>query len=336
MYAGLAGKQIGCTISGYCRTQIFEFPRINLQVDSIGSSHSIYKSSSVQSCVTSDLTAHFENSGENAHYAISAPLRHAVKETAEKTKVQQNGRPVAFLVIEESSQLNPKQMIKGECSQVDEVVREAGELVPMLTGGRQGEKFIIASPTIDGAWPELPNNGQIVNLILAAVRAGQETADPIHKRIEQDCLVTNDGQFVMISRSSMSARINTVVAMDDAALITRVKEIRNAISSMEQDFNLPHVALLFDAMYRDEYKGEADLKLQYLKLWQSLSEAGKKYLVYQGNVRDAAEVVAGKKTLKELKRYRNAIAHWWTDSIDENYLADLQRTINELIRRKYF
>ena len=43
-----------------------------------------------------------------------------------------------------------------------------------------------------------------------------------------------------------------------------------------------------------------------------------------------------KKTLRELTEYTNDIAHWWTDTIDENYLADLRRTINELIRRRYF
>ena len=47
-------------------------------------------------------------------------------------------------------------------------------------------------------------------------------------------------------------------------------------------------------------------------------------------------VVAGTKTLLELNDYRDDVAHWWTDAIDENFLADLRRTINELIRRKYF
>ena len=65
-------------------------------------------------------------------------------------------------------------------------------------------------------------------------------------------------------------------------------------------------------------------------------EAGPRWLSYQGDIREDNIVVAGKKTLQELTAYRHDIAHWWTDTIDENYLADLQRTINELIRRKYF
>ena len=106
---------------------------------------------------------------------------------------------------------------------------------------------------------------------------------------------------------------------------------------MQQDIGVPHMTLLVNAMYRNEYKDDAYQRLQYLQLWQSLVEAGRKYLGYQGtSIRYDNVVVAGKKTLLELTEYRDDIAHWWTDTIDENFLADLQRTINELIRRKYF
>ncbi len=98
----------------------------------------------------------------------------------------------------------------------------------------------------------------------------------------------------------------------------------------------PHIALLINSMYREEYKDDAYQRLHYLRLWESLVESGEKYLSYQGNVRKDNKVVAGKKTLRELKDYRDDIAHWWTESIDENFLADLQRTINELLLRKYF
>ena len=59
-------------------------------------------------------------------------------------------------------------------------------------------------------------------------------------------------------------------------------------------------------------------------------------VLVRGYVGEDQVVVAGNKTLQELKDYRDDITHWWTDTIDENFLADLQRTINELIHRKYF
>ena len=118
---------------------------------------------------------------------------------------------------------------------------------------------------------------------------------------------------------------------------SRVAEIRSGITALEQDIGSPHVKLLIDAMYRDEYWDDARQRLHYLQLWQSLSEAGPRKLGYQGdNIRDDEEVVAGKRTLKQLKDYRDDIAHGWTYTIDESFLADLQRTVNELVRQKYF
>ena len=241
------------------------------------------------------------------------------------------------LVIEEYNQLTPVKMVKGECSNSDEVVVEDGEDIPILVGGRKGEKFISACPTIDGAWPELPNNHRVVNMILAAVRAGQGTTEPIRKYVDQDCLVTDDGRFVVMIRPAMSARLSTATPMDNMAYRGRVSEIGKAIAAMQQDIGTPHMTLLVNSMYSDEYKDDSYRRLQYLSLWQSLVEVGRKYLGYRGkSIRYDNVVVSGKKTLLELTEYRDDIAHWWTDTIDENYLADLQRTINELIRRKYF
>ena len=241
------------------------------------------------------------------------------------------------MVIEEVSQLPPVEMVKGECSISDEIAVRDGEKVPILVGGREGKEFITAWATVDGAWPELHNNQLLVNMILAGVRAGQKMSDPIRKYVDQNGLVTDDGRFVEMLRPTMSVRASTAMPMDTTAYRGRVSEIRRAIAAIEQDVGAPHMALLFKAMYRDEYEDDAYQRLQYLRLWESLVETGPRWLSYQGkNIRDDNVVVAGNKTLRELTAYRHDIAHWWTDTIDENILADLQRTVNELIRRKYF
>ncbi len=124
--------------------------------------------------------------------------------------------------------------------------------------------------------------------------------------------------------------------MDPAAFRERASEIRGAIAAMEGDFDSAHVALLFNSMYRDERKDDAYERLHYLQLWQSLEESVKR-LGYPKKITDKNnEIVAGDKSLGELRVYRHDIAHWWTDTIDENYLSELYRTANELIRRKYF
>ena len=337
MYAGMGVKEFYCTINGYYRTQIFEFPRIDFHPDGDEPHHEIYASPAVRACVTSNLLDYFVNSTCSKHYAISPSLRHVVGETDEKIKSQQKGRVPVFLVVEEFNQLTPVEMKKGECSISDEVVLKDGEKVPMLTGGREGEQFITAWATIDGAWPELPNNQQLVNMILAGVRVGQQTSEPICKYLDQNGLVTDDGRFVGMTRSTVSARASTVTPMDTTAYRDRASEIRRAIAAMEQDMGAPHMALLVNSMHRDEYKDDTYQRLQYLRLWQSLAEPGKKYLGYQGkSIKYDDKIVAGKKTLLELTEYRDDIAHWWTDTINQNFLADLQRTINELIHRKYF
>ena len=337
MFENLGGKEINCTIDGYCRTQIFEFPRIDFRPESNEPHHAIYQSSSIQAYVVTDLLGYFENSSRSKHYAISPSLRYRVGETYEKIKLQQKDRVPVFLVIEESCQLTPVEMVKGECFIVDEVVLEDGQTKDYLNGGREGEQFITAHPTVDGAWPELPNNQQRINMILAGVRVGQLTQGPIHKYLDMDCLVTDDGRFVNMMRLTASARLSTTMPMDSTAYRAKVAEIRHALVAMERDLIVPHIALLFNAMYCDELKADSYQRLQYLALWQSLAEAGAKHLNYQGkNIREDKRVVAGKKTLLELRDYRDDIAHWWTNAIDGNFLADLQRTINELVRHKYF
>ena len=337
--AAMEGKEFHCTVSGHCRTRIFQFPRIDFHPNGDESHHTIYTSDaspSVQACIASDLLGYFANETCNKHYAISPCLRHTVAETNEKIRAQQKGRVPVFLVIEEYNELTPVKMVKGECSISDEVIEQDGEKLPVLAGGREGQKFITAHATVDGAWPELPNNQQMVNMILAGVRVAQQTPDPIRKYADQSCLVTDDGRFVEMMRPTMSGRLETVTVMDAKAYRDRASEIRKAVAAMELDIAKPHMALLINAMYSDEYKDDTYQRLQYLRLWQSLAEAGETCLDYQGNVREDNVVVAGKKTLQELNKYRDDIAHWWTDTIDENFLADLRRTINKLIHRKYF
>ena len=296
----------------------------------------IYSSRVVQAYVTTNLVEYFLNSTIRKHYAISPSLRHGVDETDEQIKSGQKGRVPVFLVVEEFNVLTPIEMDKGECSICDEVAVRNGEMVPVLIGGRGGEKFLTAWATVDGAWPELPNNQLLVNTILSAVRAGQETPNPIRKYLDQEGLVTDEGRFVEMLRPTMSMRGETATPMDSKAYRARVSEIRKAITNMKQDISAPHMALLFNSLYRDEYKDDAYQRLHYLQLWQALQDAARKGLNYQGNMKYDPKIIAGSKTLLELTEYRDDIAHWYTDTIDENFLSNLQQTINELIRRKYF
>ena len=66
--------------------------------------------------------------------------------------------------------------------------------------------------------------------------------------------------------------------MNTAEYRSRVSEVRRAIAGMEQDVGVPHMALLFRSMYNDDYKDNSYERLQYLRLWESLADAGPKHL----------------------------------------------------------
>lgn len=95
----------------------------------------------------------------------------------------------------------------------------------------------------------------------------------------------------------------------------------------------PTALELFDSIMLDKTRDDSYLRLWYLRLWQALEDA-KRHLGYP-QLDNLDKVIAGKRTPKELKEYRNAIAHWETGKIDYSYLSDLQYTAMELLRRKY-
>ena len=137
-------------------------------------------------------------------------------------------------------------------------------------------------------------------------------------------------------RPTMSARLSVTKPMDATEYASKVQELRSIVTAMAQDINTAHLALLVNSMYSDERKDDSYQRLQYLSLWESLVGAARELLGYSGRgIRRDKKVVAGTKTLQELKQYRNDIAHWWTDTIDENFLANLQLTVNQMLRRKY-
>ena len=116
----------------------------------------------------------------------------------------------------------------------------------------------------------------------------------------------------------------------------------DAIPRLESEMGASeHIELLVNALYWDDYRDDDFRRLHYLNLWQSLDESKRKLghkpatpecklLIHDDTV------VAGTRSLADLTQYRHDIAHWWTGHIDANYLGDIYRTLNELIRRRYF
>ena len=330
------GERTTCTIDRHCRTRVFDFPRS--QPTEPVPHYTIYRSDSVHVSLVCDLRAYFEQSG-SLHYGLSSPLRHEVAELIQKMDSQRDGiKP--YLVVEELHSLPPLVLDRG-CASVDEVGYKDGQPVPLLNGGGANARFIIAVETSDGPWPDIPSYEQTVNMILAATRASQDADEEIRKHIDQSCLVTDDGRYVCtMSAGALSARLGVGRRLDADAFRQIAVRLGAAVSRMEADLASEHIELLVNALYWDDYKDDDFRRLHYLSLWQSLSESRKK-LGYTppspktGLAKDPT-VVGGKFSLEALTSYRDNIAHCWTGNIDGNYLANMYRTINELLRRRYF
>ena len=328
------GEKIKCAVDRYCRTRIFDFPRAE-PTESVAD-FAIHESGSIRASLVCDLPAYFLQS-PSPHYAVSPSLRHEVAEKAGQKSAEDAIRP--YIVVEEFHTFSPFALDQG-CALVDEIAYKDGERTPLVIGGRDGERFIVAYETSDGPWPEIPRNEQTVNLILAAVRACQDAPGEIPKHLDQVCLITDDDRFVCpASAGTFSVRADVVSPLDAHAFAQTATRLTKTIAAMHADLANEHIELLVNALYWDDYKDDDFRRLHYLSLWQSLSESRKRLgyspPVRKMKLRDDPTVVAGSLSLEALTNYRDNIAHWWTGTIDDNYLADLYRTINKLILSRY-
>ena len=329
-------EKIDCTIDQHFRTRIFDFPGA-LAKEKVPQ-HTIYESQSVRAVLVCDLKGYLKESN-NRHYAISPSLRYAVDEMLGDSKASNSGMSL-YLVVEEVDKLVPV-VLNRECALSDEVTYRDGKRTPMLKGGRDNERFIVAFETSDGEWPDIPSHVQMVNMVLAAVRALQDAHDEIRKHVDQSCLVTDDGRFVLpFPGPSASFRAGTVSLLDAEALRDEASRAKSAILRIERELSIEHIELLVNALYWDDYNSDEFRRLHYLNLWQSLYESRKKLGYVSPDPRCDLKydktIVAGYRSLAELTEYRDEVAHCWTGSMDGNLLADIYRTINELVRRKYF
>ena len=326
------GVRITCTINRHCRTRIFDFPRavFTEPVPNVP----VYQSDSLNASLVCDLDAYFEQSS-SPHFAISPPLRHEVAAKRKKLDSQRTGA-YALLVVEELNILPPI-VFDRACSSLDQVGDLDGQRTPLFNGGAENERFILAYETSDGPWPDIPRNEQTVNMVLATVRACQDSDQEIRKHVDQMCLITDDDQFVCpMSAGFFSARAESVKTLDAAAFHDTAERIRAAASRMDADLGSEHIELLVNALYWDNNKDDEFQRLHYLSLWQSFSESRRRlgYSAPSTKPINDQTVLAGSFTVAELTKYRHDVAHCWTGSINGNYLAGIYKTINELIRRK--
>ena len=330
----VGGRPAECTINGYCRTFVFGFPGSYLVAEEPVDHQLIYSHGGLKAAIVSDLPTYFEQEpAESLHYSIAVSLRanvHSIYEKAVEQANQQSHPEVPlFVVIEEYVEVPPTVLNSGECFMIDEC--RDGEAV--IKGGREGKSALFASRTTDGSWPDFHADMSVVNEVLVAVKVGQNVTGHIEELYNGSCFVSSEGQAVYIQSVTMDPlRLEVRSRPKPPDLREKADRIGALLQGIMSDSE-PAMAELFDSILLDKTKDDGYLRLWYLRLWQALEDT-KKYLGYP-QLDNLGTVVAGEKTPKELKEYRNAIAHWQTGRIDDAYLRDLQRTAIELLRRKY-
>ena len=334
MAESLGGRPVECTITGHCQTFVFKFPGSYLVAEEPVDYQVIYSHGGLKASIVSDLPAYFEQEpAESLHYSIDVSLRAGIRSTYEKAIEQSNRRQSysevpLFIVIEEYAKVPPTVLNSGECFMIDEY-RDGKALIE---GGREGERSLLAFRTTDGSWPDFHADMHIVNVVLASVKVEQNITNHIEMLYSCSCFVSSERQAVHALYPTMNAGLEKMSRLDPPDFREKVGRIGSMLQGMMSDSESA-TPELFDAILLDNTKDDCYLRLWYLRLWQALEDA-KRHLGHPqlSNVRN---VIAGKRTPKELTDYRNDIAHWHTGKIDYSYLIDLQYTAMELLRRKY-
>ena len=333
MAGPLGGELAECTIIGHCRTFLFEFPASVLITDEPVDHQIIYSHGGLNVAIVSNLPAYFgQDSSVSQHYSIDVSLRAGVQRTYENAIKQssQSKHPTVplFLVIQEYSEVPPIDLNDGQCFIIDECLN--GEA--MIEGGREGERAILAIRTIDAPWPDYNADMHVLNVILTAVKVEQNVSSHIKQLYSCSCFVSSEGQAVYTLSPSMSAAGLVVSRLDTSDVSEKADRIGFMLKEMMSDSD-PVAMELLDSIVLDKTKDDSYLRLWYLRLWQSVEDAGG----HLGRPQpwNNEKAIAGKRTPKELKSYRDDLAHWHTGRINLSYLEDLQYTAMELLRRKY-
>ena len=328
MAEGIGGVLTTCTITGHCQTFIFELPGCYLVAKSTVGAHVIYSADGFTAAVVSDLLAYFEHSGTTStHYSLDVSLRKEVARVYKQERVRQSDPQAPIFLVVEQHEHVPTITLDKECFVVDG---------SYLQGGEKGDQALLAIRTVDGSWPDFSPDTHAVNLVLAAVKVEQNVTCYTIEHCATSCFVTDDGRAV----ATVAPRMNIVYGglrvesrLEEKDLESKVDRIRLTLEGIRKDAAAkPQIAELMEAVLLDRSEDDKYFRLWYLRLWQALNDARK---LIRASEFTSGEIIAGKKTVNELRDYRNQIAHWWTGRLDFSYADDIQRTVVKLLRSKY-
>ena len=249
-------------ILGHCRTRIFAFPKADLDAGAHMQPAVIAERSEAKATLVSDLRDFFQHDSAFRHYATDCSLRASVDEVVEKQGKRRDGsRFPLFLVLEWDTSCETV-MDEGTCFIVDE-----GKVV----GGRVGEEATMAWRAAGAPWPEVDDDSDFTNTILAAVKIVQDETETIREVAEVSCFYDSNGQAVYPVSMTMSANVSVsspLSVLDVDAKVGRCRKLIDAFETNRKDDK--RVGVLVDSLRLEQINNDDYRRGWYLCLFEAI------------------------------------------------------------------
>lgn len=324
MAAGLNGQPESVTVTGRVRTSVLEFPGVAQQPIR---AHQLYSDDEHRVAMVSDLLDYFEDPAQTSwQYRIDGGLERQIHRLHRESQGSESAR--LFVVIERRTSFSPVTFEDHQSYLVDE--HQDGH--PIIGGGREGERALLAIRTAGAPWPPPEPASHVASAVIAAVRIEHDMTAPLKELHGSSCLVSDEGRAVYTYSPSNSAKPDVLCSFSDAEISDKADRLTRMIGRMAADRD-PVAGELFDSLVLPDDARDPELRLWYLRLWQAVSDARGR--LNRPGLLNERDPIAGTSSPRDLAEYRNSIAHWHTGRIDRNILNDLQQTVMELARQRY-
>ena len=256
------------------------------------------------------LKDYLDNASELGQFAIDPDLRETVEDVEKRA-----GDKSTYLVVEERGQITGCRMDRGECW-------------PGLDAGRDG---VVIFKTSEGAWPTFIEQVERDTALLAAMRTETKTPHPYELHARNVCYITDQEEPAHAVTGEMGNtyggfRLTKAIAGGKVAeWVDRLGENAGRLLQASAD---PAVSEPLAAIRLDEAGEEEHFRLWYLRLWQALVDVGMHY--DNQAVKVHLEELEKQQRWKDLTKHRVEIAHWHTEIIDYEKVADLHRFAVEI------
>ena len=217
-----------CTVSGHCRTEVFEFPGVELTAEAPMQPALIVGRPDARATVVSDVLEYFREATPFRHYGICCSLRSKIDDVLSARSGSSSADRFPLFVVVEQEQECETPLEYGTCYVIDQ---EA------ISGGCAGQTALVAWRTDDTPWPRVEGSS-FVSTVLAAVKIIQDETDVIPNVVEASCFYDRGGRAVYPMTATMSAKLASTsgrTASEVAELIDRTGTLVEAFTAKQQD-----------------------------------------------------------------------------------------------------